>query len=197
MPARVTSYDAAKRRVSVKPLIKESYVDGFTGERLTESVPVITDVPVAFPRGGSYRIEFPIAAGDTGWLWFADRSLDRWLASGGEVDPGDDRDHHLTDAVFYPGVQAFGAVPSTAAPDDCMSVGLDGGAVIEIDGDEVRVGGSGAVSLAKINELNNLLAAFLTHTHAVVGGSTGPPGPTTPTLPPGGAFDGTDVAKGK
>ena len=56
-----------------------------------------------FPGAGGYRITFPVAEGDTGLLLFAESSLDKWLVSGGTVDPEDDRRHDLTDAVFLPG----------------------------------------------------------------------------------------------
>jgi hypothetical protein len=37
-------------------------------------------------------------------LVFSQRSIDRWLDVGGEIDPADPRKHHLTDAIAYPGV---------------------------------------------------------------------------------------------
>lgn len=52
-------------------------------------------------------LALPVAVGDTGLLIFSDRSLDVWLATGGIVDPGDDRRHALSDAVFVPGLRPF------------------------------------------------------------------------------------------
>ncbi len=98
LPAKVVSYDAAAQRVSVKPLIQDRYVDLATGAETSEDLPVIVDVPVLFPQGGGYRITFPLAVGDVGWLQFADRSLDVWLNRGGVVDPGDSRTHDPTPA---------------------------------------------------------------------------------------------------
>lgn len=101
IPARVESYDAAKLKVSVKPLIKRGYPDE-AGDRVVESLPVITDVPVAFLGTGAFRFTFPIAKGDTVMLMFSQASLDIWLAKGGEVDPVDDRHHSINDAIAIP-----------------------------------------------------------------------------------------------
>jgi len=173
----VVGYDQTTNSVAVKPLIEDSRIAN--GSRTTLALPVINEVPVAFPNGGGYRITFPIQVGDVGWLMFADRSLDAWLATGREVDPVDDRDHDLNDAVFYPGTRPYGNALN--APTDCMSIGADDGPVIEIDGSEIRVGGAGAVSLVT-------KAEFDAHVHATAG--TG--APSTPTVP----ITGTTILKG-
>lgn len=101
MPGRVVAYHEATQRVDVQPLLKETRV-GPDGKLLVESLPVITNCPIA----SSYRIRFPIVVGDVVWLIFADRSIDQWLAKGAtaEVDPVDLRRHHLSDAIAIPGL---------------------------------------------------------------------------------------------
>lgn len=108
LPARVESYDADKQKASLQPLLLDFYEDE-RGARKTERLPVVSDVPVLFPSGGGAFVTFPVATGDTGLLLCADRSLDVWLNRGGEVDPNDTRCHHLTDAVFLPGLYPFSA----------------------------------------------------------------------------------------
>lgn len=118
MPARVESYDGANQKVSVQPLIRD-YFEGEDGALVWERLPVISNVPVAFPTAGGIFLSLPIQAGDVGVVLITDRSLEKWLSAGGEVEPDDTRTHNLSDAVFYPGLKPFGAarqgVSTTAA----------------------------------------------------------------------------------
>lgn len=117
LPARVETYDASTQMCSAQPLVKRRHV-AEDGTVTTESHPVIPMVPVMFMSAGAYSITFPIAKGDTVLLIVASTSLDRWLQSGREVDPADDRHHAITDAVAYPGLRskrdALSGVPSDA-----------------------------------------------------------------------------------
>lgn len=71
------------------------------GDRTTTRLPVINNVPIIFPGSGGVRIKWPVKVGDYVWLNFCCRSIDRWLAQGGEVDPEDDRQHAIDDAVAF------------------------------------------------------------------------------------------------
>lgn len=121
LPARVETYDPSTCQVSVQPLVADGAVDE-TGERFTDRLPVINGVPVVFPGGGGMRITFPIAVGDTVLLVFASSSIDRWLALGGEVDPLDDRRHHIADAIAIPGLVDF----AHASPASSSAAVLEG-----------------------------------------------------------------------
>jgi len=144
MPGAVQEYDASRQAVSVQPLVQRSFISE-DDTREVERMPVIQDVPVVFPSGGKFRITFPVKAGDTGLIIVASCSLDKWLSIGGEVDPENDRRHHPGDAIFIPGLRHFGnGGPLTSAPTTMMTMGSDVGPVIEIDDDEIRVGGAGA-----------------------------------------------------
>jgi hypothetical protein len=108
LPARVEKYDAAKQKATIKPLLKKRYKE----EDNDTELPVITDVPVQWPSaaGGSSYLHLPLAKGDLGMAIFCERSIDAWLHGKGQmVAPNDPRHHHLSDAVFVPGVRPFGA----------------------------------------------------------------------------------------
>lgn len=102
LPAEVVSYDAAKQRCSVQPLIRRKYEDGSV-----VNLPIITNVPVAFPRAGNAFISLPLQKGNSVLLVFSERSLDRWLSQGGVTTADDPRKHDLSDAVAIPGVYPF------------------------------------------------------------------------------------------
>jgi hypothetical protein len=123
LPAEVVRFDAAKGLADVRPLVKDSRE--IDGERMLLPFPVITNVPVQFPGAGGFRVTFPVAAGDACVLLFSDRSLDVWLAKGGEVDPIDDRRHALSDAVALLGVRDA-AHPWSGVASDAMTLGHDG-----------------------------------------------------------------------
>jgi hypothetical protein len=153
IPARVERWDAAKQQVDCSPLVKNAY-DDEDGVRQVEALPVIPNVPVVFPGGGGFRVTFPIAVGDTVLLVFSDKSLDKWLAVGGSVDPSDDHAHNLSDAIAIPGLRDF-AHPLTTAPGSTLDIGADAGPF-----EFAAVGGT---------NYDAYMTALQTHTHPVAG----------------------------
>lgn len=93
LPGKIEKYHG-NQKADVKPLI----MDG------SDALPVITNVPVVFPRSGGASLTFPVRKGDGVLLVFSERSLDVWLSKGGDVDPQDPRTHDLTDAIAIPGL---------------------------------------------------------------------------------------------
>lgn len=122
LPAQIESYDHTEQRASVKPLIKKSYRDG-----KVESLPVIERVPVIFPRGTDFSMTWPLQQGDTVLLVFSERSMEKWLAKGGEQEPGDTRQFSLTDAIAIPGLQPFQRQGGWGGIGDLLGVVEDGG----------------------------------------------------------------------
>lgn len=161
-PAKVTAYDASTQKCSVQPLIHEGVLDD-DGERHVERLPVITNVPVIHFGGGGFQITVPVVVGDTVLVVYSDRSLDRWLVRGGEVDPDDDRAHDLSDAIAITGLRDF-AHALASAPTDRIRIGNQAGDVkIDITSTEIQAGGSAA--LAKASDLTALKTAI---TNAVI-----------------------------
>jgi hypothetical protein len=142
MPGRVESYNSAKQTANVFPLLRanEAASDGSTS---SISRPVINNVPVLFPQGGGFQLKLPVTKGDIVLLVFCDRSLDIWKSKGGEVDPIDLRQHHISDAVAIAGMFD----PAAAAPT----------AAIEIKPDGTILVGAGAAHPAVLGD------AFQTH----------------------------------
>ncbi len=158
MPCRVNAYDAGKQTVDVQPLIAD-LEEGENGEQLFSPLPVVTAVPVHFPAGGSMRITFPVAAGDTGMLIICDRSIDGWTAQGGLQQPADARRHHLSDSWFEPGVSPNGRWKAASA--DHITLGDDG-----------QAGDFAATANRVLAQLQAIVTAFNGHTHVVSGTDT-------------------------
>lgn len=169
------------------------YVRSLEGER-PEYEPIIPSVPIEWMGGGGARLTLPLERGDTGLVLFCDRSLDEWQANAtGQVVARDKRTHHLSDAVFAPGLRRP-AAPWTGARTDAVTLGFDGGAggpepmQVHITREMIALGEKSpayAVALAEKvkaevtalrNTVNSLVSAFNGHTHLYI------PGPGTATV---------------
>lgn len=187
VPARVERYDAATQLIDAKPLLRDTFTTE-EGEREIVSLPVITNVPVVFPGAGGFRLTFPVAVGDTVLLVFADRSIDAWLAHGGETSPTDERHHHLSDAIAIPGLHPNNA-PLTGASTSDATLGRDGGVQLVMQAASLLLGGTSAVdsvlkgttqraaettlNAAFITALGTMAAAFTTLGQTAAGTACG------------------------
>lgn len=134
LPARVESYDASSNKAAVQILILDDYEDE-EGERQTERFPIINDIPVGWPTVGGKRVfTSTVAAGDVVVVMFASRPTDKWLSTGGFVDPEDNRHHDINDAFVLPFRLDFGAA--------------DASAKLVLTGSDIQAGGTTKVMLS-------------------------------------------------
>lgn len=170
LPGRIQAYDATTRRATVQVLVTDGVI-GEDGERRARELPAIPDVPVAAIGSRGIRIKFPIRVGDPCWLMFSSSSIARLKATGRLGDPGDDRHHHIADAVALPLVFGFGDAPQDGDGDG------DEDAMIEFTTSGlIRAGGD--EPLVTRSELLN-------HTHASFGAPPTEIAPSGPTPFPG------------
>lgn len=102
LPGVIVSYDYTKQKAEVQPTLKKSYLDGTTLD-----LPILSNVPVIFPKAGGAGLTFPVVQGDTCLLLFIERSTDLWKSVGGNVAPNDPRKFDLSDAVAIMGLFPF------------------------------------------------------------------------------------------
>jgi hypothetical protein len=103
-PARVQRYDAALQVVDAVPLVRGP-VPRADGTYDHEDLPVVPSVPVVWPRVGAWSLTMALAPGDTGLLVCCDGDVGTWRAGSGDVvDPVNLQRHHLSHAVFLPGL---------------------------------------------------------------------------------------------
>lgn len=100
IPAIIESYDNTNQTATVKIAIKRKYINGDVEEIIER--PAIPDVPVLFPRGGSFHLTYPLKKGDDVHLIISERSTERWRNEKGVVDPKDARKFSLSDAFILP-----------------------------------------------------------------------------------------------
>jgi phage baseplate assembly protein gpV len=147
LPGEVKKYDHTIQKATVLPLIKKNYKDG-----KSQSLPLIVNVPVIWPRSSNASMTFPVNAGDGVLLLFSERALENWLALGGEQIPGDARKFDLTDAIAIPGLYPF-STPSLSENNTDV--------LIKYNSTTVRITQSGDVNIdtptnVNINAGNNI-----------------------------------------
>lgn len=97
--------DAEKQIVDVKPLVNEVFPDWSDDEEY----PTILSVPLIFPSSSTSAITFPVKAGDTVLLVFAQSCIDVFKAGDGTAQPPSDyRRFNKRDAIAIPGLWPFG-----------------------------------------------------------------------------------------
>lgn len=102
LPATVTDVSSYEDQniISVRPVIDMQHSDGQVSE-----CPEIFNVPVINPSAGGGILSFPVVVGDTVWLEFSMRNIEKWLEGGGEsVTEPTMRMHDMSDAVAVVGV---------------------------------------------------------------------------------------------
>ncbi len=103
IPGIIESFDPEKQTASVQPALTENIQIGESDAR-PEKLPLLTDVPVYFPRAGGYCITLPVTKDDECLLIFSDMCIDGWWQSGGVQDQMETRRHDLSDAVAIVGI---------------------------------------------------------------------------------------------
>lgn len=135
IPGIVESFDAAKQTVSVQPAITENIQAGEEAAKATP-LPVLTDIPICFPRAGGYSLTLPIKKGDECLLVFADMCIDGWWQSGGVQDQMETRRHDLSDAFAIIGVTSQSRKINDYSPGNMQIRTDDGSIIIELDNEK-------------------------------------------------------------
>lgn len=136
MPGKVERYDAANQRADIQPMIQELQPTR-EGQELRETLSVLPNVPMLFPRSGGFFFTMPVNPGDLVTLIFNERSTDKYKSLQGRdvVDPDDFRMHSLSDAVAIPGFYPFPRRLKDSGIASNMVLGKEGGAQIHIKPD--------------------------------------------------------------
>jgi Phage protein Gp138 N-terminal domain len=165
--AKIESYEAEKQLVDVAPVLRRNIQTG-DGDWVYESLPVLCDVPVLFPRGSDFFISFPIQPGDFVQLIFNESGTEEWLSSKAPSIVCNQR-FSLEGAVAIPGVYPLNKTLSGAHAKNLV-LGKDKGIQIHIDGQKIRLGSAEADEALAIarnvkTELERIKSAFNSHTH--------------------------------
>lgn len=192
LPAQVQSYDVVTQTVEVQLQVKRM-LPKLDGQFVTESLPVIQNVPVEFMRTKAFAITLPIQTGDYGFVVFSEMSIDQWRSKGIETSAGDIGRHTLTGGVFRPGLNPNADKLSDAAHPTNLVVGLDGdNAQIHITpSGSILIGADATKAAAREGDAVSVVVPAGTFLTAATGGVLNP----TPVTLDGQIDEGSDTVK--
>lgn len=99
LPAEVIAYDRTTNMASVQPLINIVTTLNTVMPRAS-----IAQVPVLQLGGGGFVLNFPIRAGDIGWIKSNDRDISLFKKIWKAITPASKRFHSFEDSIFIPSV---------------------------------------------------------------------------------------------
>lgn len=160
LPGIVVSFNPAKCTAVIQPAIG-GVQSGPDGTLQPTTLPMITDVPVVFQRGGGALLTFPVQAGDEALLIFSSRPIDAWFQSGGVQRPASARMHDLADAFALVGPLAAPSVPGGISATSTQLRSYDGSTVVDLNANTqaVSITAPGGLTInAPVVTLNAALA---------------------------------------
>ena len=165
LPAKVLAYDRSLNRATVQPLIDVVLTSGDVKPR-----PQIASVPVLSLGGGGFCINFPLVAGDIGWIEASDRDISLFIQSLSEAKPNTFRIHSFEDGLFIP--DAFRKYSFDSGDDSASMViqSYDGSVKISLSPTGITLKAPTSITLE--SALISLKAGALTMTD-ISGGGTG------------------------
>jgi len=158
IPGRIVSYDSTTQTADVEIVVKRAETSS-SGATTHEDYPVLPNVPVAWPRGGGYSMQFPLKVGDHVYILFSEAATAQWRVSGEVSNPGDLQRHSLSYAIAIPCI-APDADPLPAATGALVTTPSGGGlSVSEAGGDPGPVAMASKVE-AEFSEIATLLGGI-------------------------------------
>lgn len=103
MPGVVATFNPATQTANVAPVLKRP-IKKADGTLTHETIPILHNIPIIFPRGGGTAIQWPLLPGDGLVLFFSEAATAQWRSTGQLSEPGDLRRHDLSYAFAIPGV---------------------------------------------------------------------------------------------
>lgn len=133
IPASISSYDRKANVATVTPMIHFVAVDGSTIPRQP-----LVEIPVLCLGGGGFMLNFPISAGDLGWIFAADRDLSLFKQSLSETKPNTGRIKQFSDGLWIPDI--FRKYAINAEDDGCVVLqSTDSSSRISLNNDRVKI----------------------------------------------------------
>lgn len=161
LPGAIIDYDFTTQKANIQPLLNKKWADG------TETpLPVLSNIPVIFPRAGGASLTFPVNKGDYCLVLFIERSTDLWKSQGGLVTPNDSRKFDLSDGVAIMGLYPFNeisqAIDNTSVyltfKDSYIQIKSSGDIVINTN-NKVAMGNSTTELLSVVSQILGYLSS--------------------------------------
>ncbi len=126
LPGVVVSYDATSKTCSVQPAVHLLVpTEADPDEDYVEELPVLLDVPVAWPRAQGYSLVGSLSPGDSVLLVACDRDISGWRRSGKASEPDTAQVHSWSSAIAIPGLQPDSGGFATPSDKAALASDLD------------------------------------------------------------------------
>jgi len=198
MPGSVVAFYGSEQTVDVQPMVNDVRTDLVSGARVSEPWPVISHVPIAWPRFGGYAVAGPMAQGDRVVLIAFDLDPTAWRQTGNRGDPADVSRHAGGYWLALPcDLTVPGVMKDAAAAAQGLVIGVDGAAPqIRINGTSIQLGNAGGDFVALASKVDAAIKAWATWAASGTGSGYVPPTPATqPGSPPGTVDVGSTLIK--
>lgn len=158
--ATVQSFD--KERMTVRATM--NYPRNVDGADV--AYPVMADCPVVVLSGGPARLTFPIAKGDPCLIFFNDRDIKGWMATGQVRRLNTSRLHSFSDAIALVGLQPVTAGPINDAKfgayDDARARLANGMTYVGVGPSKVKIANAATSAGAQLDTFFTAVRAFCT-----------------------------------
>lgn len=101
IPCIVQSYNSENNTVECQPAVRERIINE-DGTIQYIQLPLLINVPVAFPGSENFDIKFPLSKNDECLVFFSDLSIDNFWQKGSVQNPVEVRRHDLSDGMAIP-----------------------------------------------------------------------------------------------
>ncbi len=132
VPATVETYNAAKRQVLVRPVVRGRLPGDTISDpddpaiALGVELPPIHATPVVFEGGGGFSSRPPLVPGDAGLLVMSSHDFSQWQSTGTTgLRAQTGRKNSLNDAVFFPLIKTDAEILANAADEAKTHLPLD------------------------------------------------------------------------
>ena len=144
LPGAVQSYDATTKTCEIE-LQTKRMLEKADGTYVSEELPILTNVPVAYQGSSDFVTAYTLSPGDTGWVMFSETSLDQWRTKGEVTSPSDIERHGLSGAIFLPTPLPIAKIISDVLTSGAF-FGKVGGVQLRASGTTMEATTGGAVS---------------------------------------------------
>jgi len=173
----IQEVDFGKQTVTVsinyKKTLIEAQKDGSYAQRPKE-YPLLLDVPFVSLTGGQAGITLPIKKGDTCLVFYNDRAIDDWFASGAVTQVSSTRLHSMSDGIALVGVRSLANLIEGYDPERAVlysgQTKVAVGTKVEISNQSQNLHQVLQDLISKISDLTTQVAAI-----QVTGVQSGPP----------------------
>lgn len=171
LPAQIVSYNRTSNIAQVQPLIAMITTDNVVIQRAA-----LQSVPVHIGGGGGFMVNFPVKAGDLGYIKANDRDISLFLQSYQASAPNTARKHSFEDAIFIPAVMKGYTIAGGDAQ-NLVIQNLDGTVKISLSASTITIKAPTVVIQSTSGNTTIDGKAFLPHVHTDVQSGADDTGP--------------------